>query len=684
MQNDDNQIYCVLDYETRSRCELKKTGSFEYSMHPSTRILCVSWLSGTRSELQLMLDLGQQPREWSPFLPDEYDDIDELLELLTDPNVIMVAQNALFEQVITRNVLPRYTSGPPDTWQKHNLRTIPPERWICTAALSASLALPRKLEGAGRALGLDIQKDLEGHKLVMKYCKPRKATKKNKKLYHDNADDLRRIVQYCSVDVIAETDIFLQLPPLNALERQVWILDQKINLRGFRVDRELVAKVLGMIAEETERLNVETEEITLGWLLSATQRDGILDWLEKDGVRLPNLQAKTVSDAIKTGLVTGDQKRILEIRQAISKTSTAKYKGFIRRTETDSILRDILVYHVASTGRWGGAGIQPQNFPRGIQGVNAWVLAGILANEDLETIRMLYGDPMSAFASGLRAMIIAREGKEFFCADYVGIELHVLFWMAKHEKGLEQLRGRQDLYVDMATGIYSLPKEKISKESRERFIGKESVLGCGYQMGAPTFRKNCLKKGVEIDEETAERAVKAYRAKHYPIKKMWYNIQTAAIAAVLNRGKKFSINRTSWFVQGRFLYCELPSGRRIAYYGPEIKYEINKWTKEKEPKLYHWGVNGVTRQWEFGPNYGGKLTENVVQACARDLMAEAMLRIDRAGYDIVLSVHDELLAEAPIGKKDIEEFKTLMAELPAWAGGLPVRVEGWSGTRYKK
>lgn len=682
--NDENQIYCVYDFETRSRADLKRCGAYEYARDPSTRILCSSHHIGTRAELRAYLERREQPREWSPFLPEEYPCLDELIHALVDPNVILVAQNAFFEQVITRFVLPRYVKD--QSWKKliAAIQSIPPERYLCTAALLGSLALPRRLEGGAKALGLPFEKDMPGHKLMLKYCKPRKPTKKNPALYHNNADDLRRLIEYCSHDTMAEIAVFLDLPPLIPQERKVWELDQKINWRGFKVDRELVAIVLRMIEEETSNLNAETADITMFELASAMQRDGLLDWLESEGVVLPNLQAKTVSDAIASGLITGDHKRVLEIRQAISKTSTAKYHGFIRRTVSDGCLRDNLVYHTASTGRWGGAGIQPQNFPRGIQGYNAWYGAEILRDGDLDLVRTLFGDPMNAFASCLRAMIVAREGKEFFCADYVGIELHVLFWMAKHEEGLRALRERIDMYVDMAVDIYGKPASEISKESRERFIGKESVLGCGYQMGGPTFRKNCIKKGVPISDEDAKLAVQKYREKHYPVKKMWYNTEKAAVAAVKNPGKKYTVNRVSWFVRGKFLFAELPSGRRLAYYGPEIKYERNKWAKELEPKLYHWGVDSLTKQWKFGPTYGGKLTENVVQAVARDLMAEAMLRIDSADFDIVLSVHDELLAEAETGKKTIEEFKELMAELPSWAEGLIVRVEGWSGKRYRK
>ena len=292
MNYDAEQIYNVLDYETRSRCELKKTGAYEYSKHESTRILCVSWVRGTRAELRAWLASGApKPKKWSPFFPGEYDDPQELVDDLTDPNVICVAQNALFEQVITRNVLPRYFGGDrEDAYVKHLLRAIPPERWICTASLARTLALPGRLEGSSAALGLKVQKDPEGHKLMLKYCKPRKLTKKNRLPFHNDAEDLRRIMLYCDVDVIAEVGVFLALPPLIPKERDLWILDQKINLRGFRVDRELVKIVLKMIEAETSQLNEETVDVTFGELATTMQRDGVLEWLEKEGVTLPTLR----------------------------------------------------------------------------------------------------------------------------------------------------------------------------------------------------------------------------------------------------------------------------------------------------------------------------------------------------------------------------------------------------------
>jgi DNA polymerase len=680
-----NQKYLVLDYETRSEADLKKTGGYEYANHPSTRILCASWRLGTREELKHQIKSNAPAKIWSPAFKDS-DDVKELAGLIGEQNNIIVAHNAIFEQVITRFVLPKML-GIFIPWLDIRLKSLPHERWICTASLAAALALPRNLEGACLALNLAAQKDMTGHRLMMKLSKPRKPSKNNPSKWHTNAKDLKRLMLYCQRDVDAETLLFLTLPPLNETERKVWLLDQKINFRGFKADRELVHSALKLIDEETKNLNKETRGMSDGLFSTTNQRDGVLEWLQRKGVFLPDLRAKTVSDAIKEGLVEGDAKRLLEIRQAVSKTSTAKYRAFESRSRIDGRVRDILVYHTASTGRWGGAGVQPQNFPRGSIR-DTTLAANILREGDLEFIRLVYSDPMAVLSSCLRSVIIAPDGRELFCADYAAIEARVLFWVAKHVAGLKSFYEDRPVYEEMASVIYNLEDIKeVTKPQRQ--VGKQSFLGCGYGMGWKKFMQTCKYFGMEVDEELAQVAVNSYRSTHIPVVRLWSMLEKAAIEAVKRKGTKFKINHTKWWVESlpgtklEFLWCELPSKRRLAYFGPEVKYEPTPWG-DKRAVLYHWGVNPLSRKWELGGTYGGKLTENVVQAISRDLMAEAMLRTEHTGYDLVLTVHDEMLAERQTGKGSVEQFEEIMAELPAWAEGCPVRVEGWKGPRYKK
>ncbi len=690
-----DQVYCVLDYESYSEADLKKVGAFEYSVHPSTDIICAAWRIGTRETLRtaethwwapgldssgfggLLSALKEANTGW--YAPDPPGgDFQSLFSAFMEPDIILVAHNALFEQVITRNVF-----AAKHMYSVKGLKTIPSDRWLCTATLASALALPRNLEGAALALKLPVKKDMDGRRLILKWCKPRKPTKKSDKLKHDDPEELRRLIEYCKTDVAVETELFLKAPPLTANERKIWLLDQKINLRGFAVDRPLVTTILDMIDEETVSINERTVKLTGGALASATQRDAALNWLQEQGVFLPDLQLKTVENALSEGLATGDAKTLLEYRLAISKTSTAKYEAFHARSKHDGRLRDILVYHAASTGRWGGAGVQPQNFPRGtIKDTTA--VAGTLAKGDLELVRMLYDDPMAVFSSCLRNMIVAPKGRVLDVADYAAIEARVLFWVAKHDAGMQAFRDGRDLYKELAATIFGIRHKDVNPS--QRFVGKTAILGAGYGMGIPKFQITCKNQGQEVSEQLARAAINAYRSAHKPVVKLWSNIERAAIAAVENVGKKFTINRTSWWVKNDFLWCLLPSGRRLAYATPMVNYELPRWGgTEKIPVLYHYGVDSLSKKWVKQGTYGGRLVENVVQAIARDIMAEAMLRIDDVGiWDIVLTVHDELVAERDKDEGSIETFCQLMAEPPQWASDCPIAVEGWSGVRYRK
>lgn len=668
-----SQIYLIHDYETRSEADLKKTGAWEYAVHPSTRILCLAYRSGTREELATA-----EIKTWSPaFSPTAPSDF---MEMMLDPTITKVARNAGFEQAVARHVLPRYVGGRGNP--ARILRAgIPPEQWTCTAALAATHALPRSLEGTCTVLKLPFQKDMVGHRLMLKMSKPRKATKHNSSKWHNKLSDLRRLMEYCASDVAADTSAFLKLPPLIAREKEIWCLDQRINQHGFQVDRALVKAALKVREEEMGNFTREIRELTGGEVQTPGQRDVLLKWFASHGLVLENLQAKTVSDALEaSGNLPPHVKRVLEIRSYSTKTSTKKYAALEARTRFDGRLRDILVYHAASPGRWGGSGFQPQNLPRGLI-KDSIAASEVLATGDTDLIRLLYGEPMEVLSSCLRNTIVAPKGRIFYCGDYAAIEARKLFWLAKHDAGVEAFHNNEPMYEQMAAIIYNVPLEKVTSEMR--FVGKQAVLGCGYGMGWKKFIGQCAQFGVTVTEEVAKKAVYAYRDFHAPVPQLWKNYERAAVAAVLNPGKKYSINHTTWYMRGLFLYCVLPSGRRLAYYGPRVRYENTPWG-EKRPVLYHWGVDSRTKKWVIQKTWGGTLTENVCQAMSRDFMAEAMLRLDRHGYTVVLSVHDELLCEHDEGKGSVEEFCALMATRPDWAAGAPVKVEGWTGNRYRK
>lgn len=688
------QKYLVFDYETFSECDLKKTSSYEYSLHESTEVLCASWTLGTRDELKEFLRKRKRPTSWAPKRPWNKHRTDlnngaELVKYLKDPSIIIVAHNALFEQAVTRHVLTKHLvkalgiKGP---------FVIPHHRFFCTAALASVYSLPRKLEGATAALGLKHQKDDAGHRLMLKLSKPRKPTKNDDSVRHTKPEEHDRLITYCENDIYAEVDLFLALEPLIPNERALWIFDQEINFRGITVDRDLVEKTLKLIGEEKKILVRKLQKLTKGFVKSAGQKKVIHAWLKKNGVELPNLQAKTIEAAIKEGVVEGITKDVLLLCQKLTKTSLKKYTAFLHHTVSDSKMRFSLNFNATVHGRWGGAGVQPHNFPRGTlkykddngneHDLAPYAAELIKGGATLEMIRTLFGDPTEVFVSTLRCMIIASPGHELFVSDFSAIEARVLFWLAGHKEGVKAFFEKRKMYEELAMVIFN--RTSISQVQKdERFVGKQAFLGSGYGMGWPKFKRTCVDFGQDVSDKVAKKAIKAYRETHSPVPKLWNNLESAAINAVLNPKKTFKINKTEWFMKKNFLVCKLPSGRCLHYYGPEVKYQKTPWGKKK-PVLYHWTVDSKTKKWSFTKTWGGVLTQNCVGGISRDLLAAAMKRHEKAKYKVILTVHDEIIGERKKGFGDILEFNDLMKALPDWAKGCPVDVEGWSGLRYRK
>lgn len=331
---------------------------------------------------------------------------------------------------------------------------------------------------------------------------------------------------------------------------------------------------------------------------------------------------------------------------------------------------------------------------------------------DLDGITSKYGSVMAALSHALRGAIVARAGHQLYVADFAGIEARVLLWCAGDERGLDLFRNHVDPYCDMAESIFNRPVTKADK--LERGIGKIAILGLGYQMGAGAFTGLCevakspipedcycehcgkgtkghrkenhrfqFEDGQDEDTITGVKVVDAYREKYYLVKRMWEEQEASAIAAIQTRSP-VDCGPVRWALEGKFLYCYLPSGRRLAYYEPQVKSTMMPWGKMKDV-LSHMGVNPKTRQWQRLTVYGGLLTENIVQAIARDLLACGMHRAEATGvYSVVLTVHDEIIAESPIGRGSVKEFEDIMSDLPDWAEGCPVDTEGFSGSRYRK
>lgn len=666
----------VLDYETRSHADLRKVGGVTYAEHPSTEIICVGYkLNDQKTKLWL---------PWRDAAPSEF--IDAMNDAGPEGRL---AHNAFFEQSITKWVLPRYTD---------KIISLPPRFWKCSAAKAAACALPRDLEGAGAALRLPIQKNMRGRKLMLKHSKPRPAWVRsgNGAVYFEDEYEREEIYAYCKTDVDAEKLLDNRLPDLTPDEQALWVLNQEMNFRGVRIDIPSVKIIMAWIKQETKRLNAELMAITDGEVESVNKRDPFMNWIRKYNITMPNLQRDTVTKVIEMleGQRTGSYPAVIEalkIRQQIGRAALKKYPAMLKRASSDGRVKDYSMYHGASTGREAGRGLQLQNLVKGkIKDTDLAIK--MINTSTLDEMRFLYGDVFEVFSSSIRGMIQASSGCDLYAADYNAIEARVLQWMAGDEAGLKRFRENVDSYVLMAEKIFGGQVDKATPDGKEkREVGKRAELGCGFGMGGDKFYATCIQFGAKnVTKELAKRAVLIFRETHPEIPAMWSGLEKAAIRAVKRPGWVVKINKTAWEMRDGFLWCQLPSGRKLAFYEPTVRMEPTPWGEET-PRLYHWSVNPKTKKWENASTYGGKLTENVVQATARDIMTHAMMALRKHNFKPLFAVHDELIAEAftgNLGRIDLAnrlaQYEKILMTLPKWADGLPITAKGWRGPRYKK
>lgn len=657
----ESSEHITIDFETRSKCNIRAAGVWRYSEDPSTQMLCVAYRIGTGPEKLW------KAREDKTFPQD--------LREAIESGMILEAHNAEFERAIWKNVLtPQF--GAPE---------VPIAQWRCSAAKAAYCAIPRALGDAVEAMGLPARKDGEGKRIMMQLARPRRLSENNSKEFwepEDVPDKFEKLDSYCVDDIKAESGLSKFLPSLSDEEQELWFLDQKINTRGFCIDVENVQKILWCIGRLQEKMDTKTQEITKGELRSVRQRDAFLRYFANYGYYMLDATGPTVQEWLKRDDLPEVLQTLLKHREIQSKTTTAKYKSMLDRVCSDNTIKGTLKYHGSHTGRWTGIGVQPQNLPRGTEKDVDAVIEDF-SKSDISLLLEKYPNPFEAAASCIRAMIIASPGNTLFCSDFSSIEARVLVWLADDQRALEIFRSDKDIYVDMAAAIYKVPAEEVTEE--QRHVGKMAILGLGYGMGWKTFMKNCEARGIVIDESFARTVIRKYRERYELVTGLWSDLEIRAKAAVRNPGKCYGIAGVKFMVKDDFLCCRLPSGRVIRYYKPDIKPKTTSWGETRDTLVY-WGVNSYTRKWEEQGTYGGKLTENVTQAIARDFMAEAMLRIDAAGFDIVLTVHDELLAESPMitDPGNLEYFIELMTIVPEWAKGCPIGADGWSGERYRK
>ena len=631
-----------VDFETRSAVDLRKTGVYKYAADPSTDIWCMAYKAPWSDDVLV----------WQPG-----DEVDAHLEDWIRAGGLLSAWNANFERTIWNNIMTgRYQ------WPDTRIN-----QWRCTMAQASAMGLPRALGQAAAVLGVEEQKDKTGAALMLRMARPRKVNADGSYTWWDTKDKLDTLVAYCRQDVRTELSVAEVLNAMPDSERRLYQLDQRINDRGVKVDRDLIERVSKLANSASENIDAEIKRLTNGQVKAATNAMDLTAWLRGYGLNVNSVDKQTVTRMLNIDELHPIIKQVLKLRQDGAKSSTAKYDAMLNAADADDRMRGLLMYHGAATGRWSGRLVQPQNFPRPLKKNDELeaIIAKLKADEDVSE----HGAGTVIASDLLRSMLIAEDGHRLMFADYSAIEARVLAWVAGQNDLVETFRKGGDVYKEMASAIYNKSVDAIS--DNERQVGKMAILGCGYGMGGKRFAEQCATMGIKVDEDEAKRIVAVYREKNNRIAQYWRDVEQDFVDMVKEAGRVRSVE------------LPLPSGRSLTYHNPRIIQRETPWGAMRDTAQVD-TLNSVTRQWVSQIIWGGLLTENVVQATARDLMATAMMALEVKGYNVILSVHDEIISEVPDDFGSLDEMIDIMTRVPAWAEGCPINAEGKEGKRYRK
>ena len=638
------------DIETFSDVDLIKCGVYAYADSPAFEILLFAY-SFDGGETQI-IDLAQG--EQFP---------EDVVDAIFDVSVTKTAYNANFERTCL---------------SKHFGRYLPPESWHCSAVQASMLALPRSLEDVGRVLGLDEQKMKEGKELIRYFCVPCKPTKANggrtRNLPCHAPEKWELFKTYCKRDVDVEKSIRRKLHkfPIPESEMELYRLDQRINDRGVLVDMGLVRQAIACERLHKEVVTKRAYELTgLENPNSVAQLKG---WLGDKGMEAESLSKKAVADMIAE--TDGEVEELLRLRLLMAKTSVKKYEAMERSVCSDGRVHGLLQFYGANrTGRFAGRLVQIQNLPQ--NHLPDLELARELVKQGrFEDIELLYDSTPNVLSELIRTAFIPKPGCRFVVADFSAIEARVMGWLSGEEWVLDVFRGDGKLYEMTASRMFGIPMSEIGKGSPERAKGKVASLSCQY--GGSTnglISMGALDMGLTEDELPP--LVAAWRKANPHMVQFWWDVDAAAIKAVTEK-QKTKVGKIIFEYKSGILFITLPSGRKLSYVKPRMA--VNKFGRDG---LTYEGIS-ENKKWSRIETYGPKLVENIVQGTARDLLAEAMLRVEKKGYPIVMHCHDEIIAEVPEGSGSVDEMCEIMAIQPKWAEGLPLRADGYQCSFYQK
>lgn len=651
-----------VDIETFSSVDIKKAGLYKYVQSPDFQILlfAFSWNGGPVQ----ILDLAQGEQ-----LPPE------ILFALQDPNTIKKAYNAAFEWYC----LNKFYYSP--LWQ-----------WRCTQLHGLYCGYPMGLGKVGEAMGMneDKRKMGIGMALIRTFCIPCKPTAKNgnrtRTLPHHEPEKWKLFKHYCCQDVVSEMEVDMRLSafPVPEQEQHLWELDQYINAYGVAVDMGLVQSALAV--DETITGELMTEAIQLSGLQNPKSVKQLSNWLtEETGEEITDLQKGTVKKLIES-VDSDTARRMLEIRQEISKTSTKKYAATREAVCIDNRIRGLLQFYGANrTGRWAGRLVQVQNLPRNYLETISHARECVKAKK-MAALKLIYGNVPDTLSQLIRTAFIPSPGNVLLVADFSAIEARIIAWLAGEQWRLEVFKTHGKIYEASASAMFGVPIGLIKKGNLEyelRQRGKVAELALGYQgASGALISMGALEKG--LTEEELPDIVRRWRSANKRIVDLWYSLENAALE-VMRTGQSVGIKglilaRESDYRNGQdFFTITLPNGRKLFYPKPFL--HQNNFGREA---LHYHGMNQETKKWEVVSTYGGKLTENIVQAIARDCLAESIKRLAALGYQIVMHVHDEVILDIPEEQADLNTICSIMGQPLPWAPDLLLKAAGFQSYFYMK
>ena len=639
----------AIDIETYSDVSLPDCGVHRYTASDQFEILLFAYSVDDGNTQIVDLASGEE-------LPAD------VMKALTDDSVIKTAYNAVFE----RTCINKYFG-----------LSLKPEAWRCTLIQASMLSLPLSLEGVGVALHLDKQKMGEGKDLIRYFCMPCKATKSNggrtRNLPADAPDKWELFKTYCIRDVDVEKQIRQKLLkfPISDREQELYCMDQRINDRGIMVDPELITHAVACDLLYKETATKKAYEISgLENPNSVAQLKG---WLARKGIEIDSLAKAAVEELVEN--TDGDVAEMMKLRLALSKTSVKKYEAMERSVCPDGRVHGLLQFYGANrTGRWAGRLVQIHNLPQNHM-EDLELARSIVKEGRYDLVELLYDSTPDVLSELIRTAFVAKPGCRFIVSDFSAIEARVMGYLAREGWVMEEFRGAGKIYEQTASKMFHIPIEEITKGSPYRARGKVASLACQYggaegaliSMGALNF----------VEEDELKGLVQSWRTANPHIVNYWYEIDGAVKVAVKER-KMTKVGMVTVYYQSGMLKIALPSGRVLSYVRPRMT--VNRFGSES---VSYEGI-GTNRKWTRIESYGAKFCENIVQATARDVLAEAMLRLEKKGFDIVCHIHDEVVLEVPEGSSSVEEVNEIMAVCPDWCEELPLKAAGFESPFYKK